>query len=56
MTKYFICNTDTNGQRTGSYYSIMLNDSDIDIVKGLKFYKGKYLYDNEFEALKSCLN
>jgi len=57
MRTYFICNVDNYGQRTGTYYSIELNKSDIEIDRfGFKKYKRNFLYEDEYQVLLSCQN
>lgn len=57
MKTYFICNVDYYGQRTGTYYSIELNESDIEIDRfGFKKYKGNFLYEDEIQVLLACHN
>lgn len=57
MKTYFICNVDNYGQRTGTYYSIELNDSQIQVNRfGNKEYNGHFLYEDEYQVLLSCQN
>ena len=55
MRTYFICNIDSYGQRTGTYYSIQLREDEITIsVHGFKLFNGKFLYDSEIDVIRAC--
>jgi hypothetical protein len=55
MTTYFICNTDSYGQRTGTYSAIQLSEGDVIIDSyGNKRHGGKFLYDSELEIARAC--
>jgi hypothetical protein len=56
MNTYFICNVDSYGQRTGTYTTIQLSESDIKIDNyGNKLTnEGRFLYDNEIEVIRAC--
>jgi hypothetical protein len=57
MKTYYICKADSNGQRTGTYYPILLSQTDIwTDNNGQKYYKDKFLYEQEAEALRAALN
>jgi len=57
MKTYFICNEDNYGQRTGAYYSIELNDSQIQVNRfGNKEYNRHFLYEDEYQVLLACQN
>jgi hypothetical protein len=52
---YFICNTDSYGQRTGTYKRVYLSDDEIETDhRGWKFHKGVFLYDSEMGVLYAC--
>ena len=54
---YFICKSDLNGQRTGTYYPIQLSDSQVTVDRfGNIYYGGIFLYEDEFEAALACQN
>lgn len=55
MKTYFICNVDSYGQRSGTYYSVQLSDDQIEIsVHGFKLFKGRFLYESELEVIRAC--
>ena len=57
MKTYFYCVEDGYGQRTGTYRTIELKDSDIKTNRfGLKVYNGHVLYENQRECLIACLS
>lgn len=55
MTTYFICNTDSYGQRTGTYRSIQISEADIETNHhGWKIYNGMFLYESEHQVMLAC--
>ena len=55
MKRYYICDEDHYGQRTGTYRTIELSDEQITIDRfGLKRYKGQFLYETLSSVLRAC--
>jgi hypothetical protein len=55
MKTYYVCVEDSYGQRTGTYTTLQLNDSDITINRfGFKTYNGMFLYDSLMQVLYAC--
>lgn len=55
MKTYYVCNIDNYGQRTGTYRTLELNDSDITINRfGFETYEGMFLYDSLIQVLYAC--
>jgi len=55
MKTYYVCVEDSYGQRTGTYTTLQLNDSDITINRfGFETYNGMFLYDSLIQVLYAC--
>jgi hypothetical protein len=54
-TKFFYCNVDSYGQRTGTYQEVFLLPSEIELNRfGMETYNGFYLYSSEYQVLLAC--
>ncbi len=57
MKTYFITNTDSYGQRTGTFRSVELSDDQVEINRfGSKMYQGEFLYESYWDACRAALD
>ena len=53
--KYYYCERDYTGQKTGQYSCVDLKKKEVEIRNGHKYYKGIFLYKSEYECSLSAM-
>lgn len=55
LVRYYYCNEDAYGQRTGTYESIYLSPYQVETDRyGNQKYNGHFLYEYEIQVQRAC--